>query len=123
MTSFAIVALILTLIGIYGVVAYNVKQREHEIAIRIAVGASAGSVMRLFLGHGSVVIGAGLLLGAFGAGAIGRLLESQLYGVRPTDTLTMLVVSALIAVAAIAANWLPARRASRTDPLIALRAE
>jgi predicted permease len=123
MTSFAIVALILALIGIYGVVAYNVKQREHEIAIRIAVGASAGSVMRLFLGDGSVVIGAGLVLGTFGAGAIGRLLESQLYGVRPTDTLTMVVMSALIGVAAIAANWLPARRASRTDPLTALRAE
>ena len=71
MTSLAIVALILAVIGIYGVVAYNVKQREHEIAIRIAVGASAASVIRLFLRQGGVVIAAGLLLGTFGAGAIG----------------------------------------------------
>jgi predicted permease len=123
MTSFALVALILALIGIYGVVAYNVKQREHEIAIRIAVGASAASVIRLFLRQGGVVIAAGLLLGTFGAGAIGRLLESQLYGVRPADTLTMVATSALIGAAAIAANWLPACRAARTDPLLALRAE
>jgi hypothetical protein len=123
MTSFAIVALILAVIGIYGVVAYNVKQREHEIAIRIAVGASAAAVIRLFLRQGGVVIAAGLLLGTFGAAAIGRLLESQLYGVRPTDTLTMVTTSALIGAAAITANWLPARRAASTDPMIALRAE
>jgi putative ABC transport system permease protein len=123
MTSFAIVALILALIGIYGVVAYNVKQREHEIAIRIAVGANAASVIRLFLRQGSVVIAGGLLLGTVGAGAIGRLLESQLYGVSPGDILTMMAMSTLIALAAIAANWLPARRASRTDPMLALRAE
>jgi putative ABC transport system permease protein len=123
MTSFAAVALLLAVIGIYGVVAYNVKQREHEIAIRIAVGASAASVVRLFLQQGSIVIAAGLLLGTFGAGAIGRLLENQLYGVQPGDTLTMMAMSTLIALAAIAANWLPARRAARTDPMLALRAE
>jgi len=123
MTSFAVVALILALIGIYGVVAYNVKQREHEIAIRIAVGASPGSVMRLFLRQGGVVIAAGLLLGTFGAGAIGRVLETQLYGVKPTDTLTMMTTATLVGLVAVAANWLPARRAARTDPTIALRAE
>jgi putative ABC transport system permease protein len=79
--------------------------------------------MRLLLRQGSVVIAAGLLLGIFGAGTIGRLLESQLYGVRPTDTLTIVAMSALIAAAAIVANWLPARRAARTDPMLALRAE
>ena len=124
MTSLAIVALILAVIGIYGVVAYNVKQREHEIAIRIAVGASAASVIRLFLRQGGVVIAAGLLLGTFGAGQPRGPATREPALWRQADPYsTMITMSALIGAAAIAANWLPARRAASTDPMIALRAE
>ncbi|MBI4473204.1 MAG: ABC transporter permease, partial [Acidobacteria bacterium] len=123
LTGFSFFALLLALIGIYGVIAYGVKQREHEIAVRMAVGADAGSVIRLFMSEGAGVLLAGLGIGLAGAYAIGRILEAQLYGVRPLDPVTLVATAAGIAIAGGMAVWWSARRAAATDPAIALRDE
>jgi putative ABC transport system permease protein len=113
----------LGLIGVYAVIAYAVKQREHEVAVRMAVGADAGAVIGLFARDGAVVLLIGLAVGTLGAVGLGRVLEAQLYGVRAVDPLTLVATSLGLAVACGAAIWWPARRASRTDPAIALREE
>ncbi len=120
---FSIVALVIAAIGIYGVMAYNVTQRTSEIGIRLALGAQPRDVLRLVLAHGGKLVGLGLLLGLVAALAGGRLLESMLYKTSPRDPLTLGAITLLLAAAAALACLLPARRATKVDPMIALRAE
>jgi len=118
--GFGTVALFLSAIGIYGVLAYLVTQRRKEIGIRIALGSSAGAIVELVLREGLLLIGAGFVLGAAGAFAVRRSLESQLFGVAATDPVVILVVAGTLALVAVAACALPARRATRIDPVVAL---
>ena len=121
--SFSVLALLLAVIGIYGVTSYSVLQRTHEIGIRMALGARAGDVMRLFVGYGGTLALVGILLGFVGALSLTRFLRSMLFGVQPTDAATFVGVAALLLVAALAACYIPARRAMRVDPTVALRHE
>jgi predicted lysophospholipase L1 biosynthesis ABC-type transport system permease subunit len=123
LAGFSAFALMLALIGVYGVVAYAVKQREHEIAVRMAVGAAGSDVTRLFIRQAGVLLLCGIALGLAGATAIGQLFAGQLHGVRPLDPLTLAAMSLLIVVVCLAATWWPARSAASTDPIIALRQE
>jgi putative ABC transport system permease protein len=116
-------ATLLGVVGLYSVIAYAVQQREHEVAVRIAVGAGSRSIVALFVREGMVVTAVGLVLGVVGAVNIGRLLEGQLFGVRAVDSLTLAGATAALAVAAFLAAWWPARRAALTDPASALRDE
>jgi putative ABC transport system permease protein len=118
--GFGVIALFLSAIGIYGVLAYLVTQRRKEIGIRIALGSSASSIFELVLREGLLLVGVGFVLGAAGAIALRRSLESQLFGVSPFDPIVLAAVSALLAAVAVGACALPARRATRIDPIIAL---
>ena len=119
-TLFAAIALFLACIGIYGVLAYQVAQRRREIGIRLALGSAPARIFRLVLREGLVLLGAGLVIGLAGAVAIRRAIETQLFGIRPLDPVVLVAVTAtLIAVATIACG-VPARRAAKIDPLIAL---
>ena len=120
---FAIVALALSAAGLYGVISYLVTQRTQEIGIRIALGARGRDVMELVLRQGVLLSGVGLLLGLAGAAALSRAVRSLLYGVSGTDPATYAVVAVLLASVALAATWIPARRAARVSPLLAMRAE
>jgi predicted permease len=119
----AAVALLLGVVGIYGVIAYIAAQRTREVGIRMALGAQAGHVSGLFLRQGLVLAGAGIAVGLAGALAATRLMSTLLYGVAPTDPLTYGAVSLALASAALLATYLPARRASRMDPVVALRTD
>lgn len=121
--AFAIVALLLSAIGIYGVISYSVVQRTHEIGIRAALGASAIDVVKMILKVGVVMVGAGLMLGFLGALALTRLLATLLFGVGACDPVTMAGVGLILAVVALLASYLPARRAAKVDPMICLRYE
>ncbi|MBI3681918.1 MAG: hypothetical protein HY235_16170 [Acidobacteria bacterium] len=123
LAGFALSSALLALVGVYGVIAYAVKQREHEIAIRMAVGAGASDVTGLFLRQGALVLGTGITGGMLGGAVAGRLLETQLYGVRAMDPLTLALSALAFAATGLAAIWRPARRAARTDPAIVLREE
>jgi len=123
LTLFAGLALLLSAIGIYGVMAYNTTQRRHEIGIRMALGAGSGEVLGLVVGQGMRLVGIGLLLGLTGAWALSRVLTSQLYDVSARDPLTYLTVAALLGAVALAALYVPARRAVRLDPMTSLRSE
>lgn len=116
-------SLFLGLVGIYGVVAYAVRRREQEIGIRVALGATAGQVTRLVLREWFSILAAGLAVGTLTALASTRALRSMLFEVSPTDPLTLGVVAVLLAAVALVASLVPARRAARTDPMVALRAE
>jgi len=120
---FAALALVLSAVGIYGVLSYVVSQRTQEIGIRVAIGADQGRVVRLILGSGLRLSLAGLAIGVAASLALGGLLASQLHQVKPHDPLTFAVVPLLLLGIALAASYLPARRASRVDPIAALRAE
>jgi predicted lysophospholipase L1 biosynthesis ABC-type transport system permease subunit len=120
---FAATALLLSSVGIYGVLSYTVVQRTRDIGIRMALGASQMQMMRDVLSYGVRLTGLGLIFGVAGALAATRALSSMLYGVRPTDATTFAAVSAVLTLVALLASYLPARRAMRVDPLIALRHE
>jgi putative ABC transport system permease protein len=122
-TVFALVGLLLAAIGIYGVMAYAVAERTHELGVRIALGANRASVLRLVLGEAFVLAAAGIALGLAGAFATTRLIQSLLFGVTSTDAVTFAAISATLAVTALVASYIPGRRATRVDPMIALRYE
>ncbi|WP_408890369.1 ABC transporter permease [Myxococcus faecalis] len=119
--GFAALALVLSTYGLYGVISLLVSQRTRELGIRMALGARPSDVLRLVLGQGARLAGVGIALGLVGALALTRMLESQLYGVTATDPLTFIAVATLFALVALLACWLPARRATRVDPLVAMR--
>jgi putative ABC transport system permease protein len=123
LSIFAGTALVLTAIGIYGVMAYSVAQRTNEIGIRIALGAAQSNIFRLIVGQAMTLVGISLALGLIGAFGATRLLNSLLYGVGAWDPVTFIAIVFLVSVVAFLAAWLPARRASRVDPVVALRAE
>jgi predicted permease len=123
LSAFASLALLLCCIGIYGVISHLVGQRTHEIGIRMALGAQSGDVMRLVLGQGLRMAFLGVLIGIAAALALTRLMASQLFGVSSNDPLTFVVVGALLTLVALLACYVPARRAIRVDPLIALKHE
>jgi putative ABC transport system permease protein len=120
---FAGIALLLASLGIYGVVSYAVTQRTSEIGIRIALGAGVGDVMRLVLGQGARLTAAGLALGFLASIAASRLLASLLFGVEPMDALVFATTAVILSAVALAATFLPARRAARTNPVVSLRYE
>src|SRR5215510_14397492 len=121
--AFAVFALILAAIGIYGVIAYWVDQRTREIGIRMALGADARRILRLVVGEFGVMILAGVAVGLGGAFALTRLMNSLLFGVSATDVATFGVIPVVLAVIALAATFVPARRATRVEPIVAVRAE
>ena len=121
--AFAVLALTLAAIGIYAVLAYTVARRTHEIGVRMALGARSGDVVRLVLGQGLQFTAIGIVFGVAGALVLMRFLESLLYEVRPTDPPTLVVVLLLLVSVSVAASYLPARRAMRVDPMVALRYE
>jgi predicted permease len=120
---FALTALLLAAIGIYGVISYMVSERTHEIGIRVALGATKRTILRSVLGQGSRLAFAGAALGLVGAFIVSQLMAGTLHGVRPTDPLTFIGVAALLILVALLACYIPARRAVRVDPMIALRHE
>jgi putative ABC transport system permease protein len=123
MAGFAAFALVLTATGLFGVIAYAVSERTHEIGIRMALGAAPSAVLRLIVGRGMILTSIGLLVGLPLALGMGRLVAGLLYGVAPNDFATFAGVAVILACVALAACYIPARRAMRVDPMIALRDE
>jgi putative ABC transport system permease protein len=123
LAGFAATALLLALTGIYGVMSLNVANRRNEFGIRIALGAQAGNVLRMILGQGLRLAVVGVALGLVGAFALTRLLKGLLFGISASDPLTFVVIASLLVGVALLACWLPARRATKIDPLEALRNE
>jgi putative ABC transport system permease protein len=123
LSVFAFVALALAAIGVYSIMAYSVSQRTREVGIRMALGAEHRDVLQSVLGQGMKLAGIGLALGLVGAFGISRVLASMLYEVSATDPLTFACVAAVLAGVALFACYVPARRATRIDPLLAIRSE
>jgi putative ABC transport system permease protein len=123
LAAFSVLALVMASVGIYGVMNYLVIQRTREFGIRLSVGATRGDVLRLVLGRAAVLIGVGLCLGLVGSMLLVRLIAKLLYGISPLDPLTFFAVSILLSAVALSASYIPARRATRVDPMVALRWE
>jgi predicted permease len=121
--GFGILAVLLAALGLYGVLAFSVSRRTREIGVRLALGAQIGNVVGLILRQGFILVAAGLVAGLAGAIALTRLMRGFLFGVTPLDPLTFVAVAGILAVVGLLACWLPARRASKVDPLVALRYE
>jgi putative ABC transport system permease protein len=121
--AFASIALVLAAVGIYGVVSYSTRQRTHEIGIRMALGARGQQIMWLVAGQNAKWLLIGITTGVASALALTRLLAAYLYAVRPTDPLTFVAVSSLLLAVALASVYIPARRATKVDPMVALRYE
>jgi putative ABC transport system permease protein len=123
LSVFAGIAVLLAAIGIYGVISYSVEQRTREIGIRAALGASRSDLLRLVLRSGMLMAGIGLAVGVVGAYLLTWLLKNLLFGVGARDPMTMGGVAAILAFVALLACYIPARRATRVDPMVALRYE
>jgi putative ABC transport system permease protein len=121
--TFAAIALVVTAVGLYGVMSYSVAQRTHDLGVRIALGASAAGLVTMVLRGTAFLTGIGLVIGAVGAIAGGKLIEAQLFGVRTTDGMTAAIVCGIVAATAALASFLPALRATQVDPLVTLRHE
>jgi ABC-type antimicrobial peptide transport system permease subunit len=120
---FSTLAITLAIVGIYGVMSYSVSRRTHEIAVRLALGASKSHVMALVLRQGLKLILIGIAVGMAGALGLTRLIANMLFGVKPTDPVTYALVGVLLTGVSLAACYLPARRATRVDPICALKYE
>jgi putative ABC transport system permease protein len=120
---FAIIATLLASLGIYGVISYSVAQRTGEVGIRMALGAQAGNILGLILGNALLPVAIGLAAGVTASLALGRLLTSLLFGVAAEDLMTIAAVVAVLGIVAVIASYIPAHRATRIDPLTALRYE
>ena len=121
--SFAGIGLLLTVVGLYGVMAYSVMKRTREIGVRIALGAGRMKVLTLVLKQAMMLVAAGILIGLAGALAAGQLLRNMLYGVTPHDPVLLAIACVVITITGGVATYLPARRAASTDPMQALRTE
>jgi putative ABC transport system permease protein len=121
--SFGILALIVAAIGIAAVLAFSVSARTNEIGIRMSLGADAGKVQRMFISEGGVLVAAGLVIGVVGAIAVSRLIRGLLFGIEPSDPMTLAAVFGVMAAVGLVACWIPAMRAAKVDPGIALRAQ
>jgi putative ABC transport system permease protein len=123
LSIFALLALTLAAVGVFSVIAHAVTQRRYEIGIRMALGASPGKILRLFIGQGMTLVAIGIALGLAGAWALTRVMAALLFGVRATDPLTFAACALLLSIIALLACYLPARRATKVDPMTALRSE
>jgi putative ABC transport system permease protein len=120
---FAVIALVLAMVGVYGVVSYGVTQRMHDLTVRAVLGARPAQLYGLVVGHGLKLAAAGIVVGLATAWALSRLVVGLLFETSPLDPATLLAVAALLAAVAALASWMPARRAVRADPMSVLRAE
>jgi putative ABC transport system permease protein len=121
--SFGVLGLVLAIVGVYGVISYSVVQKTHEIGVRMALGAGRRDVVRMILKEGMVLAVSGIAIGTAGALALTRVLRGMLYEIAPTDPATFVGVTVFLTIAALAACYLPARRATCVDPMRALRSE
>jgi ABC-type antimicrobial peptide transport system permease subunit len=122
-TLFAILGLVLAAVGIYGVMAYTVSERTRELSVRVALGATKRDVLRMVMTEAAALAAAGVVLGIAGAAATTRVMAALLFGVTPTDPSTFASIAAILMITALAGSYVPARRATRVDPMATLRSE